>query len=348
MRTRDCWISASRPASALGHEAGESRLPELLALDGRAFDGGALVGRQAVESRRQQGLDRRRYGELAVGTVGHHRQHLLDEERVALRGGCDALLRVCVDAGQEQVVDEPRRLVRSQGLEQHRGCVQLPAAPAGPVIQQLRPGDAEQEQRRVPSEVGDVVDEVEERWLGPLEVVEDEDEWLLSCHPLEDAAGLERDLVPVGPEVDLAGERLDLGERPVRDPLPVGQAATGEQRCVDAVLELSNEPRLPDPGGSEQRELVGNSLGDGMVVGALELGELVFPADQGRVESARDELRALDEPDEPERCDRFRLPLGVQWIGRLRLDCVSNEPVRGCAEQRLTRRGALAPAGRRR
>ena len=181
------------------------------------------------------------------------------------------------------------------------------------MVEQLRPGDAEQEQRRVPSEIGDVVDEVEERRLGPLEVVEDENEWLLSCHPLEDAAGLQGDLVPVGPEVDLAGERLDLGERPVRDPLPVGQAATGEQRCVDAVLELSNEPRLPDPGGSEQRELVGNSLGDGMVVGALELGELVFPADQGRVESARDELRALDETDEPERCDRFRLPLGVQW-----------------------------------
>ena len=213
------------------------------------------------------------------------------------------------------------------------------------MIEQLRPGDAEQEQRRVPSEIGDVVDEVEERRLRPLEVVEDENEWLLSCHPLEDAAGLERDLVPVGPEVDLAGERLDLGERPVRDPLPVGQAATGEQRCVDAVLELSNEPRLPDPGGSEQRELVGNSLGDGMVVGALELGELVFPADQGRVESARDELRALDETDEPERCDRFRLPLGVQWIGRLRLDCVSNEPVRGCAEQRLTRRSALLQPG---
>ena len=82
-----------------------------------------------------------------------------------------------------------------------------------------------------------------------------------------------------------------------------------------------------------------------MVVGALELGELVFPADQGRAESARDELRALDETDEPERCDRFRLPLGVQWIGRLRLDCVSNEPVRGCAEQRLARRSPLLQPG---
>ena len=50
-------------------------------------------------------------------------------------------------------------------------------------------------------------------------------------------------------------------------------------------------------------------------------------------------------PTQPEGCDRFRLPLGVQWIGRLRLDRVSNEPVRGCAEQRLTRRGALLQPG---
>ena len=82
-----------------------------------------------------------------------------------------------------------------------------------------------------------------------------------------------------------------------------------------------------------------------MVEGALELGELVLAADERRVETACDELRALDEPDEAERRDRLRLPLGVERLERLGLDRVAHEPVRGLAEQRLARRGALLQPG---
>ena len=55
-----------------------------------------------------------------------------------------------------------------------------------------------------------MVDEVEERRLGPLEVVEDDDERLVSRQPLEDPPRLERDLVAVRLEVDLRRELLDL------------------------------------------------------------------------------------------------------------------------------------------
>jgi hypothetical protein len=63
---------------------------ELLAFDGGTLEHRALVGRDAVQPRRQQGLNRRRDGDVAVSVLGDHRQHLLDEERVSVRGGCDA------------------------------------------------------------------------------------------------------------------------------------------------------------------------------------------------------------------------------------------------------------------
>jgi hypothetical protein len=46
-------------------------------------------------------------------------------------------------------------------------------------------------------------------------------------------------------------------------------------------VELADEPRLADPGRPQQRELVGDVLGDGVVEGPQELGELVLPADEG-------------------------------------------------------------------
>jgi hypothetical protein len=48
-----------------------------------------------------------------------------------------------------------------------------------------------------------VIDQVEERRLRPLQVVEDDDQRLLACQALEDSPGLQRDLVPIGLEVDL-------------------------------------------------------------------------------------------------------------------------------------------------
>ncbi len=89
-----------------------------------------------------------------------------------------------------------------------------------------------------------MVDEVEERRLGPLEVVEDDDEWLLAGQSLEDAARLERDLVAVGAEVDLArrpaGSISASGQYVI--PSPYGRQRPESTRRIDAVLELSDEP----------------------------------------------------------------------------------------------------------
>ena len=69
--------------------------------------------------------------------------------------------------------------VAGERLEQDRRRVQLAAAPAGSQLEQLGPGDAEEEDRRVARPVGDVLDQVEEDRLRPLDVVEHEDLWPL-------------------------------------------------------------------------------------------------------------------------------------------------------------------------
>ncbi len=98
--------------------------------------------------------------------LADQRQHLLDEERVAVRRGEDPGADVVVERRTvEQPVDQPLALVRRERLEQHRGRVELAAAPARPSVEQVGPGEAEEEDRGVAGEVGDVLDEVEQRRL---------------------------------------------------------------------------------------------------------------------------------------------------------------------------------------
>ena len=84
-------------------ELGDRAAMEDLALDGAALDHCALGRRQAVESRGEQRLDRRRDGDLSevghgdpalaapleIAAVDEHADHLLDEQRVALCGRAD-------------------------------------------------------------------------------------------------------------------------------------------------------------------------------------------------------------------------------------------------------------------
>jgi hypothetical protein len=90
-------------------------------------DHGALLGDQLVEASGEQGLDRGRDHDLGDALrcdpagaslpddplVDHHRQKLLDEERVALGGIDDALAHLGLDPdAPEEVVHDPRRVPR--------------------------------------------------------------------------------------------------------------------------------------------------------------------------------------------------------------------------------------------
>ena len=204
-----------------------------------------------------------------------------------------------------------------QRREADRRRVELAAAPTGPSLEQLRPGAADDEQRDAAQPVDELVDEVEQAVVGPVQVLEDEHERPLLGERLEEAPpGGERLAAAVSAEaasrppgrragagatrpsaasrsvieraldggVQLLG-RFDLGvlledpglrlddlrERPERDAVAVGEAASlapGDELGVgvDDALELVDEPALSHARDRDERDELRRPL----VAGALE------------------------------------------------------------------------------
>ena len=233
---------------------------------------------------------------------------------------------------RDEALDELRALVRAERLEQERRRVQLAAAPAGPHVEELGARDAEEEDRRVAREVGDVLDEVDEDRLRPLEVVDDDDLRPLGRPCLEQPAERElrlgRRRADHGVRLD-ADRDQDLDERPVRDPLAVREAAAAQDvgRVADALEEVRDEARLADPGRAEQREEPARAVGDRVLVVAPEPLALALAADERRLEVARERRRVAEHLDEPERLDRLGLPLQRERLDRLDADGVADEAV---------------------
>ena len=113
-----------------------------------------------------------------------------------------------------------------QRLEQNRGGVELSACPPGAHIEELRAGEADEQDRRVARPVGDVLDEIEERGLAPVDVVEDDDERLARA-----------------PAPRTASART--GSRPRRPPRPRRGRSTRPRRCAtsSASVLLARGPR---------------------------------------------------------------------------------------------------------
>ena len=101
-------VDARRADQLLAHERGEVRLDpvahgsgrqlgdgaamEDLALDSASLHDHAYVSVERVDARLQKSLDGRRDRDLAVAAVlAHHREHLLDVQRVARRRDRDPL-----------------------------------------------------------------------------------------------------------------------------------------------------------------------------------------------------------------------------------------------------------------
>jgi len=83
--------------------------------------------------------------------------------------------------------------------------------PARPLVEELRPRDAEQEERDAGGEERDMLDEVEERLLAPVDVVEDDGERPAGRSPLERLAERPGELVGRGRAGRLAEQRADRG-----------------------------------------------------------------------------------------------------------------------------------------
>src|SRR5262249_39661212 len=190
-----------------------------------------------------------------------------------------------------------------------------PAAPARPDVEQLGASEANDQKRGVPHPFREVLDEVEQGILGPMNVLEREHERLVLRHPLDPLARRPGDLLlaalaldgleDAGGEADRIGDRLVLaglgqlldrdlqgvvvrdsrcsldhfGQRPVGDTLAVWQSAADEdRRALEPLDKLSREPALADPWIAVDREQVGTAVPDGSLIGVLEELELGLPS----------------------------------------------------------------------
>ncbi len=131
-------------------------------------------------------------------------------------------------------------LVLAERRERERRRVELAAAPAGAPLEQLRPRGCDRQQRHVGDPVDELVHEVEQALVRPVEVLEDDDERPLLGHRLEKASpGSEGRLSAVVTELRLrreADERAQLRLDPVRV-ARIGQDVgdSGSQLLLDLV-----------------------------------------------------------------------------------------------------------------
>ena len=124
---------------------------------------------QLVEARLEQRVDRRRHM-IRVATVRQHGEQLLDEQRIALRGLPNAPAGALVERrAAEQVLDQLFGLELRERLERYRL-----ATPGRPLVEELGPSEAEHQNRRVACPVPEMLDEIEERRLGPVDVLDHE------------------------------------------------------------------------------------------------------------------------------------------------------------------------------
>ena len=187
----------------------------------------------------------------------------------------------------------PRSRSGAQRLELDRGRAHAAAAPAGADVEQLGPREADEQQRRLAHPGGEVLDQLEQRLLGPVDVLEDEHERLLAARaarptrarPRRSPAGCARPRRPrarrrrgragrrpprprsrsrsfsiatsSGSSSAIPAARLDhLGERPVRDALAVREAAARRARSRPRAPAMNSRARrlLPTPGLAVDRE----------------------------------------------------------------------------------------------
>ena len=220
--------------------AAERAQPEHPADDGRFLEQLLLLGRQRVEAGGDDPLDRLGKDDFVRPRLEHARE-LLRVERIAARVREQPRLKVGVDRRPpEQRVQECRRLLLGERRQQDRRRVDLAAAPVGATRQQLGPGGAEDQQRHAARPVDEVVDEVEQRVVGPVQVLEDEDERALVGDRLEEAAPGREGLVAAVARCLVGVEPGERAQAPL-DPCGVGRIV---DESLDRLAKLLPRPRL--------------------------------------------------------------------------------------------------------
>ena len=200
-------------------------------------------------------------------------------------------------------------------------------------LQQLRACETQDQEGDVSGRPGDVLEEVEQRRLRPVGVLDDQDvrprlgqrleqpakrpHGLFSRPVLAREAERSRDRVGDDGAVALsvqepgqsftclaAGRLADhLAERPERDPLTIGETAPDQSGpAVGHFLQqLAGEPRLPDPRRSHYGQECRLTLHERVLERLQELGELCPPSHERRFEAPRERRRTGQQRPEAER-----------------------------------------------
>ena len=339
-----------------------------------------------VDARGDEGLQRVRDAirrSVSAAALDEHANRLLDEQGVAfrpfehfLRGSFHRLARLSGELGQELLHQELALLVR-QRLELDRGRAHASSTPPRPLLEQLGSRQADDEKRRA-DPVREVLDQLEQGLLGPVDVLEEEHERLHVGERHHDLARRPRDLLRAplalegfehaGSEAEHVGDGLllaalaelcerlferivvrdsrrsldHLGERPVGDALAVRETASGKNAgALETVHELPREAALPDSRLPEDREEMRTPVANGARERVLEELELGLAADERRAWALRPR-GTVDRIDEAPRPQRGSHPLQLERAGILDDQACSCETVCGRSDEDLARpRGLL-------
>src|SRR5262249_27749390 len=190
-----------RGLDGFGRKLLDRRLLEDLPDHRGRLDHRPLLGREQVQTRRQQSLNRSRDRELREiarrnpgialapeqAIVDQHREELFDKEWVAFRRGDDP--GPCIvgnrRVAEEVLHDEPTLLFGERLQLDERAAL----SPVRTVLEQVRSSRAEQQERHARGVPRDVFDQVEEPGFGPVDVLEEDDQRLLAGLALEELAG---------------------------------------------------------------------------------------------------------------------------------------------------------------
>ena len=337
------------PAVQGGHGAG----PELLAHDRCPLEHLALARLETVEPRGEEGLDRRRQRDELDGVasfVGKHRDELLGVERISLGNLRDAPPELRgEDATGVERVEKLRRFAVRERLKAH-----VHALPLRPLLEQFGTRDAEEEDRGVARPAAHVLDEVEQRRLGPVDILQDDDERPFARNELEEPPHCPEQLLrrsgsAAAEHVEtleyeggvgvvahrfrhalFATETLDeLRQRPESDPVAVGETATRGDCRVRADLgdEFRHEARLPDPGRPNHRHQPALPALRARRQSVSEHAELAAPPHQRRVPPAGERIGADDGAAHAPCLDGSALALRFDRLQGLESRGVADEPL---------------------
>ncbi len=220
-----------------------------------------------------------------------------------------------------------------------------------------------------------MLDEIEQGWLGPVQIFEHEHKRLLQRERFEEPADRPEGLLgeagalananggsdPAGDRIRIIlsceqiGERplprrfIDhLPDRPVRDPLPVGEAATSEDGRLagDGSGQLLGKPGLADPGRAENSDEVAAPIAHRALESLAKNEELVLAPHQRRTEAARVTGDIRKDIEQAKGRHALAFPLQRERLDTLGAHGIPDEHVSAFSEQDITwLRGLLEPSG---